>query len=362
MNEAVEMKITQKTNFMNSVLGRIAALLLLSVPLAGTAIEFDEIREYGDVFRISAQALSRDLIEVRWDIEPDYYLYNNKFLEFTSATPGVVIGEPLIPPGEKKYDELLGEEVIKFHGSLTISLPLDPVPAGLQSLTLNVRSQGCLENVLCYPPTLQVLTVGLPAAAGAEPAARLSALLGDPLVMNAPGPIESAQPLQAEDAFIYEAIGLSAETILVRFTAQPGYYLYVDKFAFRMVGADGFQVHSVSLPQGTIKDDPEFGPVPVIYGQVAAIRCEGAGSPNMSSKASPACGRSRRRSDLIALPRTRQSVDRSAGSVSVARCPQSSRSIASMEFATTRGSPSWRAASSIRSGAGPGTSASIATA
>lgn len=268
MNEAVEMKITQKTNFMKSLLGRIAALLLFSVPLTGTAIEFDEIREYGDAFRISAHALSRDLIEVRWDIEPDYYLYNNKFLEFTTDTPGVVIGEPLIPPGEKKYDELLGEEVIKFHGSLTISLPLDPVPSGLQSLTLNVRSQGCLENVLCYPPTLQVLTVGLPAAAGAEPAASLSALFGDPLVMNAPGPIESAQALQPEDAFTYEAIGLSAETILVRFTAQPGYYLYVDKFAFRMVDADGFQVRSVSLPPGTIKDDPEFGPVPVIYGQV----------------------------------------------------------------------------------------------
>ena len=69
-------------------------------------------------------------------------------------------------------------------------------------------------------------------------------------------------------AFVYEAIGLSAETVLVRITAQPGYYLYRDKFSFRVADASGFSVRDVSLPEGTLKDDPEFGPVQVIYGQV----------------------------------------------------------------------------------------------
>ncbi len=54
----------------------------------------------------------------------------------------------------------------------------------------------------------------------------------------------------------------------MRFTAQPGYYLYRDKLAFRVVGDNGFEVGGVDLPEGTIKDDPEFGPVEVYFGQI----------------------------------------------------------------------------------------------
>ena len=248
-----------------SILGPIAALFLLSVPATGAAIEFDEVKDYQDAYRISGTAVSRDLLEISWNIEPDYYLYHNKFLKFTSDTPGVVLGEPIVPPGEKKFDELLGEEVIKFHGRLTVSLPLDAVAAGLTSLELKVRSQGCLEGVLCYPPTIQELIIKLPVD---QQASSLADVFGETLPVNAPGLIKSIEPLQPGLAFRYEAIGLSAETILVRFTAQAGYYLYVDKFAFRIPAADGFEVRSVVLPEGTIKDDPEFGPVPVIYGQV----------------------------------------------------------------------------------------------
>ncbi|MFT5769293.1 MAG: thiol:disulfide interchange protein DsbD, partial [Lysobacterales bacterium] len=243
----------------------IAGLMLLGGTVAVQAIEFDEVKSYEEVFRISAQAVSSDLVEVSWDIEPGYYLYHNKFLRFTSATPGVILGEPIVPAGEKKFDDLLGEEVIKFHDRMTVSLPLDSVAAGIHSLSLRVRSQGCLEDVLCYPPTVQELEIPLPVEKSGN---SLADVFGETLPANSSGLIQSVEPLQAEQAFQYEAIGLSAETILVRFTAQPGYYLYVDKFAFRIPAADGFEVRSVVLPPGTIKDDPEFGPVPVIYDQV----------------------------------------------------------------------------------------------
>ena len=74
--------------------------------------------------------------------------------------------------------------------------------------------------------------------------------------------------LPADQAFVYEAIGLSSETILVRFTSQPGYYLYRDKLAFRVLGDNGFEVREADLPEGKIKDDPEFGPVEVYFGQI----------------------------------------------------------------------------------------------
>jgi thiol:disulfide interchange protein DsbD len=78
---------------------------------------------------------------------------------------------------------------------------------------------------------------------------------------------DESRPLQPEAAFIYESIGYSADTALVRFTAQPGYYLYKDKFEFSVVGDSGFVIRDVELPEGQIKDDPEFGPVEVYFGQ-----------------------------------------------------------------------------------------------
>ena len=41
-------------------------------------------------------------------------------------------------------------------------LPLESVPAGIEAVQLKVRSQGCLENELCYPPTEQLLIISLP--------------------------------------------------------------------------------------------------------------------------------------------------------------------------------------------------------
>jgi len=267
-----------------------AALLSLSATFQANAIEADEVQDYEDVFIISGQALDRSTVEVSWDIAKGYYLYNNRFLKFTVESAGVVMGEPVIPPGEVSFDDLLGEEVEKYHSRLTVSIPLLAVDAAVDGLRMKVRSQGCLENVLCYPPTEQVLLVGLPAAASAaavdepaevaaEPAESFlsppndasdsvfSGLNNNPL--SGLGLQDEQDPaLDAESAFVYEAIGLTPDTVLVRFTAQPGYYLYRDKFAFSIADDSGFQIGEVSLPEGVIKDDPEFGAVQVIYDQV----------------------------------------------------------------------------------------------
>jgi thiol:disulfide interchange protein DsbD len=246
----------------------VALLALLAGPAA--AIEFDEVRDFGEVFVISASAPAPDRIEVRWDIEEDYYLYNNRFLRFTPADERVRLGDPLLPTGDISFDELLGEEVEKYRGELVVSLPVVERPPGLDSVELRVRSQGCLDKELCYPPTEQVVTVDLPPAA-APPAGAVSDPLGGLPGALSPGADllgRSDAALAPEEAFVYEAIALDADTALVRFTAQPGYYLYKDKFNFRVEGLQGISVRGSELPPGVIKDDPEFGPVPVYYGQI----------------------------------------------------------------------------------------------
>ncbi len=142
-------------------------LLGLLAWTAAAAIESDEVRPFEEVYVISAIAPDRTQIEVSWDIAPGYFLYNNRFLQFSVQTPGVKMGAPQIPRGEVSFDELLGEKVEKYHGRLTVTLPLLAVDKSIDGLRLKVRSQGCLENVLCYPPTEQVVLVGLPPAAAA---------------------------------------------------------------------------------------------------------------------------------------------------------------------------------------------------
>ena len=249
--------------------------LMLIAPMLAKAIEFDEIRDFGEVFKVSARADDRQRIEVSWQIADGYYLYNNKFLKFRTETAGVVLGSAEIPEGERKFDELLGEEVIKFHDRLSVSVPLESIAADVEMVSLKVRSQGCLEDVFCYPPTEQLLVVNIPAlvkestlVSPSKPAATLADVFNKPLNTLAQDPINKEPALDADEAFVYEAIGLSSESILVRLTAQPGYYLYKDKLAFKVLGDKGFEVREVALPQGTIKDDPEFGPVEVYYGQV----------------------------------------------------------------------------------------------
>ncbi len=255
-------------NMLKQILCALPMLWLGSIlaPHAN-AIEFDEVRDFADVFVISATAPDRDRLEVRWEIEDGFYLYNNKFLKFSSGTEGVSLGEPQVPPGKIGFDDLLGEEVEKFYHELVVSVPIASIEPGIKAMELKVRSQGCMEDELCYPPSTQLVLIGLPAAAQAvsvdkpdapQEAEGLSSLLSG----------YKPPPLSAEEAFVYESIGFDAETALVRFTIQDGYYLYVDKLEFRIEGDDRFTVRSVDLPPGEIKDDPEFGPVPVYFGQV----------------------------------------------------------------------------------------------
>ena len=240
-----------------------AALLLLAPWNVVRAIDFDEVRDFEEVFVLSVAAPARDRIELRWAIEDGFYLYNNKFLQFRSATEGVALGEPQIPPGKRGFDELLGEDVEKYHGELRVTLPLESVAPGIETVQLNVRAQGCMEDVLCYPPTAQRVEVRLPSGGAESPLVAPEGVVNNALLGDYEPPA-----LSAEDAFRFESIGLDPGTALLRFTAQPGYYLYVDKFAFRVTGADGFVIAGADLPDGVIKDDPEFGPVPVYYGQV----------------------------------------------------------------------------------------------
>ncbi len=79
--------------------------------------------------------------------------------------------------------------------------------------------------------------------------------------------------LDPDDAFIVSAEALSANSVLVRWEIADGYYLYKDKFefSFQDVGEnDDLRITNVQLPEGKMKNDPDFGSVWVNYHEVEA--------------------------------------------------------------------------------------------
>ena len=120
-------------NFLRRLLP--AVLLALAAVPSAQAIDFDDVRDFEEVFVISAEAPGRDRVVVRWAIEDGYYLYNNKFLRFRSATEGVVLGEPEVPPGKIGFDELLGQDVEKYYDELAVTIPLVSVAPGVVAST-----------------------------------------------------------------------------------------------------------------------------------------------------------------------------------------------------------------------------------
>jgi len=115
-------------------------------------------------------------VEVRFQAADGYYLYRDKFKLF--ADNGAVLGEAQFPAPERKVDPQFGETSIYRH---VLVLPVKVASSG-GPFTLSVKTQGCADAGLCYPPFTRTASLTLPAG-GAEVAApqdesgRIGALL-----------------------------------------------------------------------------------------------------------------------------------------------------------------------------------------
>lgn len=74
--------------------------------------------------------------------------------------------------------------------------------------------------------------------------------------------------LEPEKAFVFTADILDPRTLSARWRIAEGYYLYRDKFSFRLLNADGVVLGVAELPHGEFKEDESFGLMEVYYGQV----------------------------------------------------------------------------------------------
>jgi thiol:disulfide interchange protein DsbD len=112
-------------------------------------------------FNISAVVKNNNQIQVLAITIPNTYLYANSF-KFATDNKNITFGEPKFPAGEVIDDEHYGRTKI-FSKSAEITLPYQSKSASQQEFDLTIDYQGCLKDVLCYPPkkinvTLKTLT------------------------------------------------------------------------------------------------------------------------------------------------------------------------------------------------------------
>jgi thiol:disulfide interchange protein DsbD len=230
------------------------------------AVEEGDLLEPEKAFAFSAKVQDANTIAVTYKVAPGYYLYRDKF-KFDIEPKDITLGAPQIPAGQVKEDEFFGRVEI-FHGTVSIKLPLKRASSGAQAVTLKSTSQGCAEAGVCYPPLTQTAKLNLPALpakAAAPETSALSALkdLGAELGGD-------SDLLPPDQAFKVSAKVKDANTLLAEFTPAKTYYLYRDKFKFKLVDAKGVGIAEVKLPKGEEKVDPNFGKTEVYHHPVTA--------------------------------------------------------------------------------------------
>ena len=241
----------------------LTALLLIPLLWAAGA---DPLRpELAYPYKVDADARE---ITIHLDIQPEYYLYRERF-RFTAKTPGLELSDPIYPVGENHHDEFFGEQEI-YRGKQSIRIPYT-APAGLKSVDLGMRSQGCADMGMCYPPQDWTSTVILPASTGSMVSAGQSSNSSKALTDWISEPAGSGQPfLSPDEAFQSSVSVLDKNTLAVTWVIAPGYYLYKDKLTIT-AGSSDIQLGFPELPSGVIKSDEYFGETEVYYQQAQVI-------------------------------------------------------------------------------------------
>ncbi|KRG57111.1 cytochrome C biogenesis protein [Stenotrophomonas koreensis] len=256
-----------------SLLLRLCALITLGASaFAASAVDERDLLPVDQAFALSARADSRERIDLHWAIADGYYLYRHRTR--VVAADGFAAGTLQLPPGKAHVDEFFGP-VETYRGQLSAQLP---GRAGNDSnrVSLEVHYQGCADIGVCYPPQKRTISVVLPSASA--PAANGAGLFNLPGLGGNPGNAAGLRlpgtdngpglPLPAEQAYRLEAVADGGNTLLLRFTPAPGYYLYRDRSAFSLEGLDGVRTGTAQWPAGKQHHDEYFGHTVVYFDPV----------------------------------------------------------------------------------------------
>ena len=226
-------------------ISQIAVLLLTFLANPVAAVDPADILRPEVAFQYEATD-EGDALRVDWTIEPGYYLYKKK-LSFSIAADGVQLAAYVLPDGLDHYDEFFGEQQV-YRERFSVTLPYTSVGARPKSVELTVKSQGCADLGICFPPQTWTRTVALMSAAVEGDKSIVGQLLAD----------GQREVLPVDEAFRPYVFVIDGNTLEVSWQITPGYYLYKAKLAVS-TASDKIQLGKLALPAGVMKYDEFFG-------------------------------------------------------------------------------------------------------
>ena len=237
-------------------------LIVLSIGLAAgvvaSAASTEEPLRPEEAFRYDVRQVENDII-VRWTIEPGHYLYRAR-MSFASGSNALVIGEPIFAPGEAHYDEFFGDMEI-YRNRTAVRIPIVELAKDTTRVTLDLRSQGCADIGLCYPPQVWTTTIDV------DPRAQTGKLRN--LLNQGAGGGLREEPLPPDLAFQPSVTILDPFNIEVHWFIEDGYYLYRDSLAISATGTLA-QAGPAIIPPGTPYFDEHFGDTEVFFNNASA--------------------------------------------------------------------------------------------
>lgn len=234
---------------------KISVFAVLLTLLTGLSANAQDFLKPDLAYRYAAVDAG-DVIEIDWVIEDGYYLYKKK-LSFASNSDAIVFGDYELPEGIDHEDEYFGEQQV-YRNRFYVSVPYTVVGDRPDSFEIQVKSQGCADLGLCYPPQTWVSDVALMKVSAPEPAGKLK-------LDSSFG--ASSDFLPPDEAFKPYVEAIDGNTVEVSFQIAPGYYLYKDKILANSQ-SDSIRLGRLELPAGIIHSDEYFGDSEVFYNEV----------------------------------------------------------------------------------------------
>ncbi len=255
--------MTVKTPRFLTVLG---SLFLLLPAISVFALGEEDILRPEAAYRYAVTDTG-DALEIDWAIEDGYYLYRQK-MSYASSTPAIVLGAAEMPEGEMHEDEFFGAQQI-YRGRFFVRLPYSVEGERPASMELVLKSQGCADLGICYPPQTWTEPVRLMAAN------TIHANKSDKLIFGSSFGNALGDFLPVDEAFKPMLIPLDGNTIEVSIQVAPGYYLYKDKIS-AAIQSGRVQLGRMELPAGEMKNDEYFGDMEVyhrdVFGKLPLVR------------------------------------------------------------------------------------------
>ena len=204
-----------------------------------------------------------DALEIDWAIEDGYYLYRND-LAFETTTDDVVLGTARLPAGEEHEDEYFGKQQI-FREHFYVSVPYRVDGERPDNIDLVIKSRGCWDGGLCYPP--QSWTETVPLKKAKVDLASLGSSASTDSASSLDGAMGEFPP--PDEVFFPDLFAVDGNTVEVGFRIIPGYYLYRDKIEVRSL-SDNAMAGRLVMPEGTTHNDEFFGEQVVYYNEAVA--------------------------------------------------------------------------------------------